>query len=167
MIAVAPVEIRAPIKPQDTEMCLAVFCCPAGSASSPIETSPAGRQKQRTSMARTNNRPDNDGTHRLAFKHSKKMLYTTQTVCGICGKAVDFGLKFPRPLSPCVDRIIPDEPVKTDIRSANNGIESFSILMRLGITKKNPFRTVWQRASPNEKPQLITAHREDQHDGTF
>ncbi|MCB6636905.1 HNH endonuclease [[Ruminococcus] torques] len=28
-------------------------------------------------------------------------------MCGICGKPVDFGLKYPHPLSPCIDHIIP------------------------------------------------------------
>lgn len=58
-------------------------------------------------MATTRNRPDKDGTHRLAFERNKKKIYATQTVCGICGKPVDFGLKYPHPLSPCIDHIIP------------------------------------------------------------
>lgn len=52
-------------------------------------------------------RPDHDGTHRLAFDRAKKKIYATQTVCGICGKPVDFSYKYPHPLSPCVDHIIP------------------------------------------------------------
>ena len=56
-------------------------------------------------MAR--NRPDQDGTHRLAFERNKKRIYATQTVCGICGKPVDFELKYPHPMSPCIDHIIP------------------------------------------------------------
>ena len=46
------------------------------------------------------NRPDKDGTHRGAFEKNKKKIYATQTVCGICGKPVDFSLKYPHPLSP-------------------------------------------------------------------
>ena len=53
------------------------------------------------------NRPDKDGTHRLAFDRNKKKIYATQTVCGICGKPVDFALKYPHPLSACIDHIIP------------------------------------------------------------
>jgi 5-methylcytosine-specific restriction endonuclease McrA len=53
------------------------------------------------------NRPDRDGTHRLAFERAKKKIYATQTVCGICGKPVDFEQKYPHPLSPCIDHIIP------------------------------------------------------------
>ncbi len=53
------------------------------------------------------NRPDKDGTHRLAFDRAKKKIYATQTVCGICGKPVDFERKYPHPLSPCIDHIIP------------------------------------------------------------
>ena len=56
---------------------------------------------------RRNERPDHDGTHRLAFERNKKKIYATQTVCGICGKPVDFSCKFPHPLSPCIDHIIP------------------------------------------------------------
>lgn len=53
------------------------------------------------------NRPDKDGTHRLAFERNKKKIYATQTVCGICGRSVDFTLRYPHPLSPCIDHIIP------------------------------------------------------------
>ena len=28
-------------------------------------------------------------------------------MCGICGKPVDFSYKYPHPLSPCIDHIIP------------------------------------------------------------
>ena len=52
-------------------------------------------------------RPDQNGTHRGAFERNKKKIYATQTVCGICGKPVDFSLKYPHPLSPCIDHIIP------------------------------------------------------------
>lgn len=47
------------------------------------------------------------GTHRGAFEKNKKKVMATQTVCGICGKQVDFSLKYPHPLSACVDHIIP------------------------------------------------------------
>ena len=53
------------------------------------------------------NRPDHDGSHRVQFERNKKKIYATQTVCGICGNPVDFSLKFPHPLSPCIDHIIP------------------------------------------------------------
>ena len=47
------------------------------------------------------------GTHRGAFEKNKKKIFATQSVCGICGKPVDFSLKYPHPLAPCIDRIIP------------------------------------------------------------
>lgn len=52
-------------------------------------------------------RPDQNGTHRLAFERNKKKIYATQDCCGICGKPVDFSLKYPHPMSPCIDHIIP------------------------------------------------------------
>lgn len=58
-------------------------------------------------MAKPNLRPDHNGTQRAQFNSNKKKIYATQTVCGICGKRVDFKLKFPHPLSPCIDHIIP------------------------------------------------------------
>lgn len=63
---------------------------------------------QNGSKSMTNrNRPDKDGTHRGAFEKNKKKIYATQTVCGICGMPVDFSIKYPHPLSPCIDHIIP------------------------------------------------------------
>ena len=56
---------------------------------------------------RRNERPDHDGTHRLAFERNKKKIYATQTVCGICGKPVDKTLKTPHPMSAEVDELIP------------------------------------------------------------
>lgn len=53
------------------------------------------------------NRPDHDGTHRLQFEHNKKIIFATQTVCALCGKPVDFTLKYPDPWSPTIDHIIP------------------------------------------------------------
>lgn len=54
-----------------------------------------------------NNRPDRNGTHRGQFEKNKKRIYAAQTVCGICGKPVDFSLRYPHPLSKCIDHIIP------------------------------------------------------------
>lgn len=52
-------------------------------------------------------RPDRQGTHRAQFNSNKQRILRTQTVCGICGKPVDKSFKFPHPLSPSVDHIIP------------------------------------------------------------
>ncbi len=54
-----------------------------------------------------NNRPDHSGTHQTQFKINKKKIFATQELCGICGMPVDFSLKYPHPLSPCIDHIIP------------------------------------------------------------
>lgn len=58
-------------------------------------------------MAEKRTRPDHDGTHRLAFERNKKKIMATQDCCGICGKPVDKSLRYPNPLSPCIDHIIP------------------------------------------------------------
>ena len=53
------------------------------------------------------NRPDKDGMHRLAFERNKRKIFATQSVCAICGKPVDFSLKYPNPWSATIDHIIP------------------------------------------------------------
>lgn len=53
------------------------------------------------------NRPDHDGAHRLAFDRAKKKILASESICGICGLPVDKTLKYPHPMSPCIDHIIP------------------------------------------------------------
>lgn len=45
--------------------------------------------------------------NRALFEHNRKIILATQTVCGICGKPVDKSIKYPDPMSPTVDHIIP------------------------------------------------------------
>ena len=52
-------------------------------------------------------RPDKFGRQRSQFESNKAKILATQTVCGICGKPVDKSFKFPHPLSPSIDHIIP------------------------------------------------------------
>lgn len=56
---------------------------------------------------KTNKGAQKYGTHRGAFEKNRTIIYKTQTHCGICGKQVDFEFKYPHPLSPCIDHIIP------------------------------------------------------------
>ena len=59
------------------------------------------------------NRPDKDGTHRGAFEKNKRKIYATRTICGICGKPVDMSLRWPNPMSKCIDHIIPVRQILT------------------------------------------------------
>lgn len=52
-------------------------------------------------------RSDRETGNRGAFEKARRRVLATQTICGICGKPVDFSYKFPHPLSPTVDHIIP------------------------------------------------------------
>ena len=52
-------------------------------------------------------RPEKQGSHRTAYEKNKKRILATQNTCGICGKPVDLSLKYPHPMSPTVDHIIP------------------------------------------------------------
>lgn len=58
-------------------------------------------------MARRNQRIDHGPGHRSSYEKNRKKILATQTVCGICGKPVDFGYKYPHPFSPTVDHIVP------------------------------------------------------------
>lgn len=52
-------------------------------------------------------RPDKSTAHRSQFETNRRIILATQSVCGICGKPVDKTLKYPDPMSPTVDHIIP------------------------------------------------------------
>ena len=52
-------------------------------------------------------RPDKDGWAKSSFNKAKKIIYASQSVCGICGRAVNFDKKFPDPWSATLDHIIP------------------------------------------------------------
>lgn len=52
-------------------------------------------------------REDRTGAHRAQYEKNKKAIFATQNVCGICGKPVDKKLKWPHPMSACIDHIIP------------------------------------------------------------
>ena len=54
-----------------------------------------------------NYRTDELGEHRAALDRNRKKIYATQTICGICGKPVDFSLRYPNPMSKTIDHIIP------------------------------------------------------------
>lgn len=49
------------------------------------------------------------GSQRRVFEKNRRVILMSQDVCAICGKPVDKSLKFPHPLSPAVDHIIPWE----------------------------------------------------------
>lgn len=58
------------------------------------------RDKKKTRTDRT------AGNYSL-FEHNRKIVLATQSICAICGKPVDKTIKYPDPMSPTVDHIIP------------------------------------------------------------
>ena len=52
-------------------------------------------------------RSDRAPGNRAAYENARKKIMATQKICGICGKPVDFSYKYPHPLSPTIDHIIP------------------------------------------------------------
>ncbi len=53
------------------------------------------------------NRPDKDGSAKSVIQKLKKIIFSTQSVCALCGRPVNFDKVFPDPSSPTVDHIIP------------------------------------------------------------
>ena len=56
---------------------------------------------------KTKRRSDHQGPQRHLYEHNRKIIFATQKICAICGKPVNFKLKFPDPMSASCDHIIP------------------------------------------------------------
>lgn len=54
-----------------------------------------------------NRREDRKGSHKTEYQKNRRRILRTQKLCGICGRAVDFELEAPHPLSATVDHIVP------------------------------------------------------------
>ena len=94
-------------------------------------------------------RVDRDGTHRSQFEKNKKRIYATQEYCGICGHPVDKKLKYPDPMSKCIDHIIPI--VKGGHPSAMDNLQLAHLTCNL---KKND-RLGVQSAKGHNEPRII------------
>lgn len=57
--------------------------------------------------AKKQNRPDQHGWAEATYRKARKKIFATQSVCAICGRPVNFDLRFPDPWSPTVDHITP------------------------------------------------------------
>lgn len=44
---------------------------------------------------------------KASYQKAKKIIFASQSVCGICGRPVDFDKKFPDPWSATIDHIVP------------------------------------------------------------
>ena len=63
-------------------------------------------REEKTPMAKTTPRADHTWA-KAAYKKAQRVIFSSQTNCGICGRAVDFDKKFPDPWSATLDHIIP------------------------------------------------------------
>jgi 5-methylcytosine-specific restriction endonuclease McrA len=63
-------------------------------------------------------RPERMSHLRAQYEANKKIILATQSICGICGKPVDKSIKYPDPMSPTIDHIIPvsqnGDPISLD-----------------------------------------------------
>ena len=70
------------------------------SPASPVQRAPSKKSGATTGMARY-------GKQRPLYEKNRKKILAAQDVCGICGRPVDKSLRWPHPMSACVDHIIP------------------------------------------------------------
>lgn len=61
----------------------------------------------KTAAPKVNKGPARYGAQRQLYEKNRKIILASQDVCAICGKPVDKDLKYPHPLSACIDHIIP------------------------------------------------------------
>ena len=52
-------------------------------------------------------RPDKDGKAKSSFEKARRIIYSSQSNCAICGRPVDFDKRFPDPWSATIDHIVP------------------------------------------------------------
>lgn len=57
--------------------------------------------------AKQQSRPDQHGWAEATYRKARKKIFATQTICAICGRPVNFDLRFPDPWSATVDHIVP------------------------------------------------------------
>lgn len=97
-------------------------------------------------------RPESDPARRAVFEHNKKIILATQSVCGICGQPIDKTLKYPHPLSPTVDHIIPCN------RGGSDDLDNLQIAHRkcnrLKSDKMPEEKTIVKKNN-NELPQSV------------
>lgn len=48
-----------------------------------------------------------NGSSRTQYLRNKKRIIESQCICGICGLPVDKTLRYPNPMAPSVDHIVP------------------------------------------------------------
>ena len=96
------------------------------------------------------NRPDHDGTHRLAFERNKKKIFASERVCGICGQPVDMSLKYPHPGSPSIDHIIPID------RGGHPSDISNLQLAHWKCNRAKANKLIFQKNNGNEEAENVT-----------
>lgn len=100
-------------------------------------------QKRPTSQLR----PERDPARSKVFKNNKKIILATQNICGICGKPVDKSLKYPHPMSPTVDHIIPCA------KGGSDDLDNLQLAHRQCNRMKSD-------KMPEEKPKIVEQNRD-------
>lgn len=93
-------------------------------------------------------RPDRTGPHRAQFLTNKKRILATQSICGICGKPVDKSLKFPHPLSPEIDHIVPVD------KGGSSDLDNLQLAHRCCNRQKSD--KLVERRTFDQTPELIS-----------
>lgn len=93
-------------------------------------------RKPKGNRSRTDREPGN----RALYEANRKVVLATESVCAICGKPVDKSLKYPDPMSPSVDHIIPvsknGDPSSLDNLQLTHRYCNLMKSNKIGIEKK-------------------------------
>ena len=96
-------------------------------------------------------RPDQSGKAKSTFEKARKIIYASQTNCGICGRPVNFDKRFPDPWSPTLDHIIPISK-GGDPASLNNLQLAHFRCNRIKSTRTAEYRTETPKVSNRDLP---------------
>ena len=102
-------------------------------------------------MTKRTYRPDQSGKAKSTFEKARKIIYASQSVCGICGRPVNFDKRFPDPWSPTLDHIIPISK-GGDPASLNNLQLAHFRCNRIKATKTAGVKNTTERVSNRDLP---------------
>lgn len=88
------------------------------------------------------------GGERSQYETNRKRIFATQSICGICGKPVDKSLKFPHPLSPEIDHIVPVD------KGGSSDLDNLQLAHRCCNRQKSD--KLVERRTFDQTPELIS-----------
>lgn len=104
-------------------------------------------------------KPHRLGGERAQYESNRKRILATQEVCGICGRPVDKSIKYPHPMSPTVDHIIPiAHGGSSDISNLQLAHRCCNRAKSDKLVEKKTFEQIPEVVSNRDLPQTFDWH---------